>query len=136
MSFTHTRTIRFQDTDAAGVVYFANVLAICHEAYEESLAASGINLKSFFSDPSVAIPIVHASVDFLRPMFCGDKLLVHSIANYLTNNEFEVSYQIVAAVVDKVVAKAITKHVCINPVSRTRTQLPDELIQWLQLPNE
>ncbi|MEO1763007.1 MAG: 1,4-dihydroxy-2-naphthoyl-CoA hydrolase, partial [Cyanobacteria bacterium J06629_18] len=26
MSFTYNRTIRFQDTDAAGVVYFANVL--------------------------------------------------------------------------------------------------------------
>ncbi|MFS8118916.1 MAG: acyl-CoA thioesterase, partial [Microcoleus sp.] len=45
MSFSYTRTVRFQDTDAAGVVYFANVLAMCHEAYEASLAASGINLK-------------------------------------------------------------------------------------------
>ena len=134
MSFTHTRTIRFQDTDAAGVVYFANVLAMCHEAYEESLAASGINLKSFFSNPSVALPIVHASVDFLRPMFCGDKLLIHLTPKHLSDNEFEISYQIVSA--DKVVAKAITKHVCIDSVSRSRTQLPDEMSQWLQLWSE
>lgn len=132
MPFTHTRTIRFQDTDAAGVVYFANVLAMCHEAYEESLVASGINLKSFFSNPSVAIPIVHASVDFLRPMFCGDKLLIHLTPKPLSDNEFEISYQIVASATDKLVAKAITKHVCINPMSRTRTQLPDEMSQWLR----
>lgn len=132
MPFTYTRTIRFQDTDAAGVVYFANVLTICHEAYEESLVASGINLKPFFSNPSVAIPIVHASVDFLRPMFCGDKLFVDLVPKFLSDHEFEISYQIVGAVADKLVAKAITKHVCINPGSRTRTQLPDEMSQWLQ----
>jgi len=37
---------------------------MCHEACEESLAVSGINLKVFFSNPVVAVPIVHASVDF------------------------------------------------------------------------
>jgi len=36
MPFTYSRTVHFADTDAAGVVFFANFLAICHEAYEES----------------------------------------------------------------------------------------------------
>lgn len=130
MSFTYTRTVRFQDTDAAGVVYFANVLAMCHEACEESLAASGINLKAFFSNPTVTIPIVHASVDFLRPMFCGDNLLIDLMTKQRSGNEFEIAYQILAAA-DKVVAKAVTKHVCIDPTSRTRKEMPAEIIQWL-----
>lgn len=128
MSFTYTRTVRFQDTDAAGVVYFANVLAMCHEAYEESLATSGINLKAFFSNPDVAIPIVHASVDFLRPMFCGDKIFIHLITKQSSKDKFELAYEIVAA---QLVAKAITKHVCIDPISRTRKELPVEMLQWL-----
>ena len=48
MAFTLRRVIRFQETDAAGVVYFANLLALCHEAYEASLAHAGIALKPFF----------------------------------------------------------------------------------------
>lgn len=48
MSFYYTRIVHFQDTDAAGVIYFANILAICHEAYEASLAAFNINLRFFF----------------------------------------------------------------------------------------
>ncbi len=131
MPFTYTRTVRFQDTDAAGVVYFANVLVMCHEACEESLAASGINLKTFFSNPSVTIPIVHASVDFLRPMFCGDQLLIDLITKERSCNEFEIAYQILAAAADKVVAKALTKHVSIDPISRTRKEIPAEIIQWL-----
>ncbi|WP_235656574.1 acyl-CoA thioesterase, partial [Fischerella thermalis] len=95
MTFTYHRTVRFQDTDAAGVVYFANVLTICHEAYEESLEASGINLKEFFSNPTVAFPIVHANVDFFRPMFCGDKLIVSLMPQKLSIEKFEINYEIV-----------------------------------------
>jgi 1,4-dihydroxy-2-naphthoyl-CoA hydrolase len=132
MPFSHNRTVRFQDTDAAGVVYFANVLSICHEAYEASLAASGINLKSFFNNPTAAIPIIHASVDFLRPMFCGDKLLIHLTPQQLGENKFEIAYQIVAASSsEQQLAKAITRHVCINPITRTRTQLPEAITHWL-----
>ncbi|MEM9980588.1 MAG: acyl-CoA thioesterase, partial [Cyanobacteria bacterium P01_D01_bin.2] len=62
-SYTYRRTIRFHETDAAGVVYFANVLTLCHEAYEASLAAAGINVRVFFGGGSLAVPVVHGSVD-------------------------------------------------------------------------
>lgn len=132
MPFTYTRTVRFQDTDAAGVVYFANVLGMCHEACEDSLAASGINLKSFFTNPTVTIPIVHASVDFFRPMYCGDKLLIQLATRQISSNEFEMTYQISIVEVDKIVAKAVTRHVCIDPTIRTRKELPVEVAAWLR----
>ncbi|QLE40782.1 acyl-CoA thioesterase [Nostoc sp. C052] len=130
MSFTYNRTVRFQDTDAAGVVYFANILAICHEAYEESLEASSINLKDFFTNPSVGFPIVHASVDFLRPMFVGDNLLISLISQKIGVEKFEITYEITVAEV--IVAKAITRHVCIDVSSRSKRELPDEIAQWLE----
>jgi len=132
MPFTYTRTVRFRDTDAAGVVYFANVLAMCHEACEESLSQAGINLKSFFTNPAVTIPIVHASVDFLRPMFCGDLLLIQLKTGQISSNEFEITYEVFTVAVDKVVAKAVTRHVCIDPTSRKRKELPREVVQWLR----
>ncbi|MDF0555401.1 thioesterase family protein [Kamptonema sp. UHCC 0994] len=132
MPFTYSRIVRFQDTDAAGVVYFANVLAICHEAYEASLIASGINLKAFFSNPNVAIPIVHATVNFYRPMFCGDELAIQLNPQQLAENEFEIAYQIFSKeVADRFAAKAITKHVCIDTTTRTRQHLSEEVMQWL-----
>lgn len=134
MPFTYARKIRFQDTDAAGVVYFANVLAMCHEAYEESLATSGINLKSFFSNSTSAIPIVHADVDFFRPLFCGEQISVHLKTKYL-DDRFEVIYEVVALETNKLVAKATTTHVCIDPTSRKRKDLPDEMTLWLQQTN-
>ncbi|CEJ45284.1 acyl-CoA thioesterase [Umezakia ovalisporum] len=130
MSFTYNRAIRLQDTDAAGVIYFANVLCICHEAYEASLEASGIHLKSFFTHPSVAFPIIHANVDFFRPLFCGDKLEISLIPHKLGVNKFEVIYEII--VQDVLVAKAVTRHACIDAISRSKQNLSDEMIQWLE----
>ncbi|MBE9005307.1 acyl-CoA thioesterase [Fortiea sp. LEGE XX443] len=130
MSFIYNRTVRFPDTDAAGVVYFANVLSICHEAYEASLEASGVNLKAFFTNPSVAFPIVHANVDFLRPMYCGDQLNISLIPQKLSVDKFEITYEITIA--DVLVAKAITRHVCIDVNSRSKQELSDEIMQWLE----
>ncbi len=130
MPFIYQRTVRFQDTDAAGVVYFANVLAMCHEAYEESLAASNINLKLFFNNPDVAIPIVHASVDFSRPMFCGERVTIHLNTHQLGIDKFEINYIIITQ--NNQIAQALTRHVCINPVSRNRQELPNEMLQWFE----
>ncbi|NEQ37331.1 MAG: acyl-CoA thioesterase [Okeania sp. SIO3I5] len=132
MSFYYKRIVHFQDTDAAGVVYFANVLAICHEAYEKSLIEFGINLKVFFTNQEVAIPIIHADVDFRRPMFCGDELTIELIPKSWGDDEFEIYYQVfLKEMGEKWVARANTKHVCINPQTRSRQKLSDEIRGWL-----
>ncbi len=132
MPFVYTRTIRFQDTDAAGVVYFTNVLAICHEAYEASLAAVGFKLQSFFSDPLLAIPIVHAYVDLLQPMVCGDRYTITMRPSLLSPQKFEIFYQIFGAEgVDRLAGKGYTRHVCIDPARRTRQDLPPVMTAWL-----
>ncbi len=131
MAFTYYYTVKFQDTDAAGVVYFANVLRICHEAYEASLAASNINIRSFFTNPSLAFPIVHANVDFLRPISCGDNLVISLLPEKIGLDKWEIIYEI--TVDDVIVAKAITRHVCINVSSRIKQELPHYMNNWLEM---
>ena len=129
MVFTYYRTVRFVDTDAAGVVYFANVLQMCHEAYEESLAAADINLKNFFQDTSTAIPIIHAEVDFFRPMYCGDKLLIQLTPQLLNEKTFELHYQVIKD--SSQYAWARTKHICIEPLSRKTKPLSQPILKWI-----
>ena len=131
MPFTYHRTVRLSDTDAAGVVYFANLLKMCHEAYEASLAVVGVNLRTFVSNSSTAVPLVHASVDFFAPIFCGDQLLIQLKPQQLNETEFAINYQVFANYsLEKALAKAMTRHVCINPTNRVRTQLPALIIEW------
>lgn len=131
MSFTWERTIHFRDTDAAGVIYFSNVLSICHEAYEASLSITGIELRTFFNNSEFAVPIVHANVDFFRPLFCGDQTIVKLIPRRSSSTKFEVSYEIFVPDSEKAVSRALTRHVCIHPLHRKQRDLPQELGDWL-----
>ncbi|MEB3273131.1 MAG: acyl-CoA thioesterase [Prochlorothrix sp.] len=139
MPYTHHRTLRFADTDAAGVIYFATLLSICHEAYEASLIASGIPLPEFFRSQTVAIPITQAHIDFHQPLTCGQQLAiqVHPIGQNKPS-EFQIQYQLYrvdrSELLDphtRPAAQASTRHVCINPTLRHRQDLPPALRQWL-----
>lgn len=132
MTFEHTRTVRFHETDAAGVVYFANLLVFCHEAYEASLAASGIDLATFFSGGALAYPVVHASVDFRRPLQCGDCITLALVPYPLDPASFEIHYQLwLTERPAQPVATALTRHVCIATRDRARTPLPAAMLHWL-----
>ena len=129
--FIYHRTVHFSETDAAGVLYFANLLSISHEAYEASLATLGIDLATFFRGQDWAVPIVHAEVNFYQPMVCGDRLQVHLTAHSLRDTEFECDYQIFIAGQERASSQATTRHVCIDGQQRRRRPLPDILVTWL-----
>lgn len=132
MSFSYHRAIYLSDTDAAGVIYFANALNICHEAYEAWLVEIGINLRKMLTEKTIAIPIVHADIDFLRPIFYGDQLQINLEFKLIQDTEFMINYQIFKQEsLDKPLAIAKTKHVCINPKTRSRTNLPEIITRYL-----
>ena len=132
MTFVYQRTVRFGDTDAAGVVYFANVLSICHEAYEAALIEMGVDARSFFNGHDLAVPIVHGEVDFHRPMRCGDRLQIKVIPVATGASEFEVKYEVMIEGFDRPVSRALTRHVCIDVETRKRIMIPSMLKQWTE----
>lgn len=136
-SGNYDRLIRFKDTDAAGVVFFANILTICHEAYEYSLEQFGFDLKLFFSNSGdYAVPIIQAQVDFLKPMFCGDRILVNLKPQQLDSYSFEINYKITNQH-SKLVSIAQTKHTCINLSSdRAKLDIPNEIRAWIMVLNK
>lgn len=136
MPFVYQRTIHFPDTDAAGVVFFPNYLAICHEAYEESLAAAGINIRDFFSENTLIVPVSKSSAEYLRPLFCGDKIAVTVKPSRLTPDTYAIDFEMtrVDPKPSKPVAHVRTSHVCIRSDIRERTELPPVLATWVDAP--
>jgi 1,4-dihydroxy-2-naphthoyl-CoA hydrolase len=134
MVFKHEYIVQFRDTDAAGVVYFASIISICHVAYEASLMAAGIDLKLFVNNPEFAVPITHVSADFFKPLYCGDRVIIELTPRSIDRCRFNVEYRILATnsqTFDRAFATATTKHVVIDPSIRARKNLPDILINWL-----
>lgn len=134
MKFDYLRRIYLSDTDAAGVVYFAKGLEICHQAYEESLTQRGISLSQMIQDGKTALPIVHAEIDFLRPLFCGDRIQISLVASLIDEREFAIAYQIYPVDhLEQILVKAQTRHVCINPQIRQKINLPAIMLEWLRI---
>ena len=134
MTFNYQRRIYLSDTDAAGVVYFARGLEICHEAYEESLAEAEINLNQMIREGKTALPIVRAEIDFLRPLFCGDFIQVSLTTSLINHSEFAIAYQIFPINnLERILVKAYTRHVCINPRIRQRMDLSPDIREWLNI---
>ncbi len=140
MPFSHARTVRFADTDAAGVVFFARYLAMCHEAYEEALAVAGLPLARFFADTGLVVPIARSEASYLRPLECGDRLRIEVSPTRLGEHSFALAFTLwkivpaadpAVANTEKRAAVARTEHVCIDARSRERRPLPDVLAAWV-----
>ncbi len=76
MPFEHTLSVRFDDVDRAGIVYFARVLHYCHVAYEELMAQAVGDLDAFFRTSTWGMPLVHAEADYARPMRLAERLTI------------------------------------------------------------
>ncbi|MFM7641278.1 MAG: acyl-CoA thioesterase [Cyanobium sp.] len=145
------RTVRFGDTDAAGVMHFHQLLRWCHEAWEESLERYGIAAGLIFpwaalvpaaepttaegqaaqpAAPAVALPIVHCSADYRRPLRCGDPLTIRLEPHRLDPMSFEVRYRFSRA--DEEVARGLLRHLGIDAASRQRCALPEPISRWLE----
>ncbi|MFO8238790.1 MAG: thioesterase family protein [Prochlorococcaceae cyanobacterium] len=133
------RTVRFGDTDAAGVMHFHQLLRWCHEAYEESLERFGIAAAEVFpatavgygaAVPAVALPIVHCQADYRAPLVCGDPLRIQLEPRRVDPGSFEVSYRFRCG--EREAARGLTRHLAIESASRRRYPLPDAINRWLE----
>lgn len=132
MPFAYSRTVHFPDTDAAGVVFFARYLSMCHEAYEEALAAAGVPLGSFFADHGVVVPVSKSEASYLRPLMCGDKLRIEVTPSLLSQNSYALDYVIwKTGAAEKRAAVVRTEHVCISSKTRERLPLPANVLAWV-----
>jgi 1,4-dihydroxy-2-naphthoyl-CoA hydrolase len=129
MGFVFDHQVRFHETDGAGVVYFANELVMCHTAYEASLAAAGLDIGQFFRAETVAYPIAHVSIDYRRPLRCGDRVSIALTPTGVDDSSFEIQYQVKLG--ESLAAQALTRHVCIEVASHRRCPLPPDMEQWL-----
>ena len=115
---------------------FANLLALCHEAYEAALAEAGLDLTLFFSkESSIAVPVVHTEADFYQPLQCGEAIALQLVPTQVSPHSFEIRYEIYhhpqPEPQPKPAVQAMTRHMCIDVQTRRRQTLTPELTDWI-----
>jgi acyl-CoA thioester hydrolase len=69
--------VYFEDTDAAGIVYYANYLKFAERARTETMRALGVDHGIMFRDGTYFI-VRRCEIDYVRPAHLDDLLEVHS----------------------------------------------------------
>ncbi len=130
MKFTYKTQIRLHDTDAAGILFFANQFKILHDAYEHVLEKMGFSFNQMLTKRSYFLPIVHAESDYKKPLFVGDKVVVTVNVAHIGTTSFSFAYQL-HNLKKQLVGSGKTVHVTINKKTRAKITLPAECRQAL-----
>lgn len=70
--------VYYEDTDAGGVVYYANYLRFCERARTEFLRARGIDQHSLNTEHGLIFVVRRVEADYLRGAELDDELTVFS----------------------------------------------------------
>jgi acyl-CoA thioester hydrolase len=75
-NFSIKYRVYWEDTDAGGVVYYANYLKFMERCRTEWLRALGIDQLRLRAERQLQFAVVNVAVDFLRPAVLNDEVLV------------------------------------------------------------
>ncbi len=127
---THTSTYRvyYEDTDAGGVVYYANYLKFAERARTELLRNAGVNQSALATEQDVLFVVRKAALDLCAPARLDDEVVVKtSVLKFggasMTMQQAMHVGEVHIATIDVVVA-------CINSAFKPQ-KLPAEIKQTL-----
>jgi 4-hydroxybenzoyl-CoA thioesterase len=107
----YERPVRFEDVDAAGIVFFARILGYCHEAMEALFSPLEGGYVRLITERRLGLPTVHVETDFTAPLRYGDTARIDVTAPHVGTTSCTLAYTVTRARDGTRVAKA--KHVCV-----------------------
>jgi acyl-CoA thioesterase FadM len=123
-------SVRFQDVDAAGIIFYPRALELSHDAYVAFLEHAGLPLHEVLRGPWLA-PVRHAEADYLKPLRFGDKVEVALVAAHLETmpnpTEVTLGFRIARASDGDVAILTQSIHTFVERKTFQRTGVPQEL---------
>lgn len=117
--------LRLRDTDAAGLIYFPNLLDLAHSAFESYMEEAGYGLGKAIATSPVVWPVVHAEADYRAPLRAGDAITITMNLQRLGHTSFSLAYDIKKK--DVLAGAVRIVHVTVDRHTGTKTPLSPEL---------
>ena len=136
-AFTIPVRIYYEDTDAGGVVYYANYLKFFERCRTEWLRAIGHQQGDLLRDPGIAFVVRSVSVDYLKPARLDDQLLVGLDVEKVSRAQIFFRQHIRRATGDadgnwEELVSAAIHLVCVNSAQLKATSIPAPLRSKLE----
>ena len=123
-NFFHTLKVYYEDTDAGGVVYYANYLKFLERARTEALQIIGYSNQKVKKDFGSLIIVKACNIEYKKPANLEDELTVRSFVKSITKTSFFMNQIITKG--DETIAEAQVHLVFVNDLGKP-VKIPDEI---------
>ena len=87
-NFFHKLKVYYEDTDAGGVVYYANYLNFLERARTEALVSLGFSNKKIKDEFGALIIVKSCSIVYKKSAYLEDELSIRSFVKSITKTSF------------------------------------------------
>jgi 1,4-dihydroxy-2-naphthoyl-CoA hydrolase len=126
-AFAERRAVRFQDVDAAGIIFYPRLLEYFHDAYVSFLSVAGTPLPEVLRAGCWLSPVRHAEADYFRPLRFGDEIEVALVRAHVEPTEVTLGYRVARSDSGEPCVVGQVVHTFLDAVSFQRTEIPEEL---------
>jgi len=121
-TFTWPVRVYWEDTDAGGVVYYANYLKFLERARTEWLSALGLEQDHLAQEAGVVFVVRRVEADYLKPARFNDRLTVHSELTELNRASLLMTQQITRG--EEILLRAVVKVACVEHTMFRPAKIP------------
>ena len=125
--FTWPVRVYWEDTDAGGVVYYANYLKFLERARTEWLSELGLEQDRLAREDGVVFVVRRVEADYLKPARFNDRLVVKSRLENLNRASLVMSQTILRG--EEVLLEAIIKVACVAHPDFRPAKIPSIVTQ-------
>ena len=128
-SFRFDVRVYYEDTDAAGIVYYANYLRYMERARTEWLETLGFPLAALEGEHGVTFAVRRAALDFLLPARLNDRLAVSVEPQLCRGAQLDVVQRIARG--DALLVRGAISLACIDLARMAPRRIPRTLLPHL-----
>jgi len=130
--FTHETTlrVRYAETDKMNYVYYGNYAQYYEVGRVEAMRALGITYAWMENELQVMMPVMNANIEYLRPAFYDDLLIIRTSIPLLPEREI-IFESVIVNEAGKVLNKGMIRLCFIDILTKKRIAIPDALLDKL-----
>ena len=125
-AFSIMARVYYEDTDAGGIVYYANYLRFMERARTEWLRALGVHLDLLAGTSGVQFVVRRANLDFIAAARLDDILSVSVQPTHFARTYVELEQAVAAA--GRTICKAQLTLACVRRADLRPVAIPDAVI--------
>jgi len=123
-------TIRFDQADARGILFYGRILGIAHRLFEDFIVEHLVpRWEDWFLDESFIVPIRHAEIDYRAPLRPGRRYEAEVRISRIGDSSFEVvtRFYDLETLDPLLCAETRVTHVFADPAAFSKRSIPPDI---------